>query len=127
MKRTEAFRNFFQPGKFIGQIGALVRSMGVRTAYTGLLLFYAYNRKETPPWAKRIIVGLLGYLLAPVDAIPDLAPVIGYTDDIGLLSFGLVTIAAYIDNEVKSRARERMISWFPDLKPADIQAVDKKL
>ncbi len=127
MKRIEAFKNFFQPTKFIGQLGSVIRKAGVQTSYTGLLLFYAFKRKETPLWAKRIIIGLLGYLLAPLDAIPDLAPVIGYTDDIGLLSFGLVTIAAYIDDSVKSNAREKMNSWFPNLKPADIQAVDKKL
>jgi uncharacterized membrane protein YkvA (DUF1232 family) len=127
MKSLEVFKNFFHPVKFIGQLGAVVRKAGTQTTYTGLLLFYAFKRKETPLWAKRIIIGLLGYLLAPVDAIPDLAPLIGYTDDIGLLSFGLVTIAAYIDESVKSSAKEKMNAWFPNLKPADIQAVDKKL
>ncbi len=127
MKGIEAFKKFFHPVKFIGQLGAVVRKAGVQTTYSGLLLFYAYNRKETPPWAKRIIIGMLGYLLAPIDAIPDLVPVFGYTDDIGLLSFGLVTIAAYIDDNVKSSAKEKMNKWFPNLKPADIQAVDKKL
>jgi hypothetical protein len=43
--------------------------------------------RKRQAWAKNIILGTLGYLLAPFDAIPDLSPIIGYTDDIGVLSF----------------------------------------
>ena len=66
---------------------------------------YAFKRKETPAWAKRIITGILAYFIAPLDAIPDLTPFLGFTDDVGLLGFGLVTIAAYINDEVKSKSR----------------------
>ena len=69
----------------------------------------------------------LGYFLAPIDAIPDLSPIIGYTDDIGVLSFGLVTIAAYVNKEVRDQARGRLKNWFGEYDPKQLEPVDEKI
>ena len=92
-----------------------------------MLLFYAYRRKETPTWAKSIVLGTLGYLIAPFDALPDLTPIIGYTDDLGVLSFGLVTIACYINDNVRAKAREQLVKWFKDYQEEDLKEVDARL
>ncbi|MCB0619346.1 MAG: DUF1232 domain-containing protein [Saprospiraceae bacterium] len=105
----------------------VARQIGLRTTYTVLLLFYAFKRRETPLWARNIILGTLGYLLSPLDALPDLTPVIGYTDDIGVLSFGLVTIACYVDEEIREKAREKLGKWFGSYDPATLVEVDKRL
>lgn len=109
------------------KLRAYAKQAGIKTVYSALLLFYAYRRKETPSWAKNIIIGTLGYFLAPIDAIPDLSPLIGYTDDIGVLSFGLVTIASYINQGVRENARERLKTWFGAYDPKDIEDVEKTL
>jgi len=101
--------------------------MSQRSVYTALLLFYAFRRKETPTWAKNIIIGVLGYLISPIDFIPDLTPIIGYTDDIGVLSFGLVTIACFVNNEVKQKSRKRMTKWFGELDETAIAEVEAEL
>ena len=103
------------------------RQAGLKTVYTALLLYYAYTRKETPVWAKNIIFGVLGYFLAPIDAIPDLTPIIGYTDDLGVLSFGLVTIACYVNEDVKTNARERLKKWFGEYDVEELAEVDQQL
>lgn len=94
--------------KKISQFGKQIGSQGV---YTALLLFYAYKRKETPRWAKNIIVGVVGYFIAPVDVIPDLTPILGYTDDLKLLALAVGTLGAYINSEVKEQAKEKLRSW----------------
>lgn len=124
------FKNYigkFSVRGFWQKLGAYAKQAGIKTVYSSLLLFYAYRRKETPPWAKNIIFGTLGYFLAPIDAIPDLSPIIGYTDDIGVLSFGLVTIASYINQEVRENARERLKKWFGEYDPKAIEEVEKTL
>ncbi|TXB63163.1 YkvA family protein [Phaeodactylibacter luteus] len=103
------------------------RQAGLKTVYTALLLFYAYRRKETPAWAKNIMLGTLGYFLSPIDAVPDLTPVLGYTDDIGVLAFGLVTIAAYVDEGVRSKAKSRLSTWFGAYDEEALAEVDEKL
>lgn len=101
--------------------------LGVKVLYSALLLFYAYQRSETPIWAKNIILGTLGYLISPIDMLPDLTPVLGYTDDLGVLSFGLVTIASYVNIETKEKAKEKMNSWFPTWDKSLVQEIDDKL
>ena len=53
-------------------------SAGRKTLLTALTLFYCLQDRDTPPWAKGIIVGALGYLVLPTDLIPDIIPGAGY-------------------------------------------------
>lgn len=117
----------FTEKKLWAKLTGYAKQAGTKVVYSALLLFYAYRRKETPSWAKNIVLGTLGYLISPIDAIPDLTPLLGYTDDLGVLSFGLVTIASYINDEVKSNARERLNKWFGDYDEKELQEVDDQL
>lgn len=103
------------------------KAIGQKTVYSVLLMFYAFNRKETPRFAKGIIIGTLGYFLSPFDAIPDLSPIIGYTDDLGVLSFGLVTIAGNINDEIRIKARKALKRLFGELDFEALKVVDAKL
>ena len=103
------------------------KRLGTKAVYSALLMFYAYKRKDTPAWAKRIVIGTLGYLLAPIDAIPDLSPFIGFTDDIGILSIGVVAIAGFINDEVKEKARTQLEKWMGNYDEADVKEVDDQL
>jgi len=78
-------------------------------------------------WAKNIVLGVLGYLITPIDFIPDLTPIIGYTDDIGVLSFGLVTIACFVNDEVRTQSRNQLGKWFSKLDEETIAEVDQQL
>ncbi|ADU91601.1 YkvA family protein [Taylorella equigenitalis] len=82
----------------------------------GLTLYYALRSPKTPKWAKRVIYGALAYLFLPIDAIPDLLPGVGFTDDLSVVAGALVTIAAYITPEIKQKARDSMFKWFPKYK-----------
>ena len=125
--KLKPYINRFSEGAFWHKIQRFARQIGIKTVYSALLLFYAYRRKDTPKWAKTIVLGTLGYFLSPIDAIPDLSPIIGYTDDIGWLSFGLVTVASYINSDVRDQARDRLKRWFGNFNPQELEAVDKKL
>ena len=123
----DRFRRFFTEARFFEKLANYAQAAGLKVVYTSLLLFYAYQRRETPSWAKRIILGTLGYLVMPFDFLPDLSPIVGYTDDLGVLSFGLVTIAAFVNEEVKTKARNRLEKWFPTADETVLNEVDEKL
>lgn len=127
MKKLDQYRKSFSEFNFWDKLRQFATKVGVKTVYSSLLLYYAYQRSETPNWAKRLIVGVLGYLIAPIDAIPDLTVFFGFTDDVGLLSFALVTVAAYVNEDVRGQARERLAGWFPNAEEEDLAAVDKQL
>ncbi len=52
-----------------------------------ILALYSYMKDPAVSWhRKSIVVGALIYFVAPIDAIPDIAPLIGYLDDLGVLT-----------------------------------------
>lgn len=97
---------------FWSKAGRIFRKAGRAVMEPTLLLFYASQRPETPAWAKRVVYGALAYLVLPVDAIPDTLPVIGFTDDLGVLAAAVGTIAVYIDADVEALARAKLARWF---------------
>ncbi len=114
-------------GKVVKYIGRAFNRMGQQAVYSVMLMVHAYRSKDAPAWAKRIIIGTLGYVLTPVDAVPDLTPLIGYTDDIGVLTFGLVTIASYINQDVRVSARKDVQKLFGTIDLESIHEVDHRL
>lgn len=52
-----------------------------------LMALYHYLIDHHVSWhRKAIIVGALIYFIVPIDAIPDIAPLIGYMDDLGVIT-----------------------------------------
>lgn len=83
-------------------------TLGRKVVYTALILFYCLKDEDTPAWAKGVIVGALGYLILPLDLIPDIIPGAGYTDDWGALVAALGTVAAYIKDDHKTKASKQV-------------------
>lgn len=84
-------------------------------------MFHAYKRDETPTWAKHVVIGTLGYLLSPIDMLPDLTPVIGFTDDFSVLAYGLVMISCYINKDVHSKALQSTKKLYGDFDESMLQ------
>lgn len=101
--------------------------VGQKLVYIGLLLYYTLQKDNVPLKVKATIVGALGYFIAPFDAIPDFLPLMGYTDDLGALMMALVAVSMYIDDEVKRKAKDQLISWFGEASESDISEVNDKL
>lgn len=90
------------------------RAAGKELVEKSLWLYYASRKPNTPAWAKAAVYSALAYFILPTDTIPDFIPGTGYTDDLAAILAAVSTIANYIDDEVKSRASERLSHWFKD-------------
>ena len=100
---------------------------GQKFVYTVLLLYYTLQKDNVPLKAKAVIIGALGYFIAPFDAITDFFPMIGYTDDFGALLMALATVSMYIDDEVKNKAKAQITLWFGEPNKSDIDEINGKL
>lgn len=123
----EKYDSYFTENRLLKKIQKFAKHAGLKVVYSVLLMYYAYRRSDTPYWAKRIIIGVLGYFIMPFDALPDLTPIIGYTDDLGVLSFGLVAIAAYVNDDVRIKARLKLQDWFGEFNVEELSEVDQQL
>ena len=108
MQKTEFNRN-----PFLKKITTIALKAGKDIIEKALQLFYAAQSPDTPAWARRIVYGALAYLVLPIDAIPDFLPVVGFTDDLAIITAALSTIAAYITPEIKDKSQAKLVQWFP--------------
>ncbi|MFT3989988.1 MAG: YkvA family protein [Luteolibacter sp.] len=99
------------------KLSQIAKLAGEKALLTSLTLFYCLKDSDTPKWAKGVIVGALGYLILPADAIPDILPGIGYSDDWGALVAALGTVAAYVKDEHKLKASQQAHRLFGSPKP----------
>ncbi len=79
-----------------------------------LILYYTLSEPDVPAWAKTTITVALGYFIFPADAIPDLIPVVGYADDLGVLVAALATVAVHVTPEARRKASETLERFFGD-------------
>ena len=101
-----------------GGFGGRAKNIGRGALEKALFLYYAAQSPKTPKWARRVVYGALGYFILPLDALPDLAPLVGYTDDLSVMAAALATIAFYVTPEVKAQAHRKLAQWFRE--PIDI-------
>lgn len=126
--RFDQYRKEFSESKLVEKVNNVAKQVGAKTIYPVLLLYYAYKRKDTPGWAKKIITGVLGYFLMPFDMVPDfLIPLIGYTDDLSVLTFGLLALTSYIDENVIEQSRTKLTDWFGNEATETADEIDQKI
>jgi uncharacterized membrane protein YkvA (DUF1232 family) len=70
-------------------------------------LAYAYQHEQTPWYAKLSIIITLGYLLSPIDLIPDFIPVLGYVDDLILVPLLILLSIKLIPKDILEECREK--------------------
>ena len=70
-----------------------------------MVLMIAYKDKRTPIAAKILIGITVGYLLSPVDLVPDFIPVLGLLDDIIIVPLLITASIKLIPEIVLSDAR----------------------
>lgn len=112
MKKTDSeMERHYSEQRFWSKLKSSASKAGKLAVQHSLELYYALNESETPTWAKSVIIGALGYFILPADAVPDMMPGIGFTDDIGVLAAALAAVELHITPEVKEKARERLDQW----------------
>lgn len=51
-----------------------------------LAAYYCAFDRDTPRHVQAALIGAIGYFVLPFDAIPDMLPVLGFTDDAAVLA-----------------------------------------
>ena len=102
----------YSDNSFWDKVKSFAITAGREVIEKALWLYYAAQRPETPKWAKTAIYGALAYFISPLDAIPDITPWVGFTDDLGALAAAIAMTSAYINEDVKAKASQKLWDWF---------------
>lgn len=111
MAQLTQYRHLYTASRFWKKLSRHAVAAGRGTLEKALYLYYSAQSPATPAWARRVIYGALGYFILPLDAIPDLVPLLGYTDDLSVMAAALATVTFYITPQVKAQAHEKLDSW----------------
>ena len=66
--------------------------------------FCAFDR-DTPRHVQVALIGALAYFVLPFDFVPDMMPLIGFTDDAAVLATAMKLVAAHIGPQHREAAR----------------------
>jgi uncharacterized membrane protein YkvA (DUF1232 family) len=73
-----------------------------------LSAYYCAFDRETPRHVQAALLGAIAYFILPFDFIPDMLPVLGFTDDAAVLATAIRLVAAHITPEHREAARARL-------------------
>lgn len=110
--RFDDFRKDYHESSFWEKLKNYALTAGKEVVEKVLTLYYCLTDQDTPASAKAIIIGALGYFISPVDAIPDLVPIAGYSDDLSALLVAFAMVAVHIKQDHKEKAKEKLEIWF---------------
>ena len=70
-----------------------------------LAAYYCAFDKQTPRHVQVALLGAIAYFILPFDFIPDMMPILGFTDDAAVLATAIRLVATHIRAEHRDAAR----------------------
>lgn len=117
-----SYSNKFTSGEFLEKISKIAKRAGAKLVYVSLILYYTLQSDKVSIKDKAIIVGALGYLISPLDVVPDAIPIIGLGDDLAVLLYVLNKVGN-VSEEIKEKAKAKLVKWFDDDEMEEISEI----
>ena len=109
-----SYANRFSQSDFVEKISRIAKRAGAKLVYAALILYYTLQSDKVSKTDKAIIIGALGYMISPLDVVPDAIPIAGLTDDLAVLLYVLKKVWTGIDPEIVALAKEKLSKWFDE-------------
>ena len=111
-KELQKYEQHYNDSSFLDKVTKYGKLIGITALYKAVQLWFVLQKPDVPAGTKAVIMGALGYLITPLDFLPDLLPVLGYTDDIVAITFALIKVQGYIDEEVERKSKKLLTKIF---------------
>ena len=109
-----SYKDKFSANGFVEKISRIAKRAGAKLVYVALVLYYTLQSDKVSVKDKAVIIGALGYLISPLDLIPDAFPIAGLTDDLTVLLFVLKKVWGDVSEDVKEKAKAKLAQWFDE-------------
>ena len=108
------YANKFTQSDFVEKVANIAKRAGAKLVYAALILYYTLQSDKVSTANKALILGALGYMISPLDVVPDAIPIAGLSDDLAVLLFVLKKVWTDVDPEIQENAKARLSKWFDD-------------
>ena len=109
-----SYKDKFSANGFVEKISRIAKRAGAKLVYVALVLYYTLQSDKVSVKDKAVIVGALGYLISPLDLIPDAFPIAGLTDDLTVLLYVVKKVWGDVSDDVKDKAKAKLSQWFDE-------------
>lgn len=109
-----SYANKFSPSDFADKVARIAKRAGAKLVYAALILYYTLQSDKVSTTDKALIVGALGYMISPLDVVPDAIPIVGLGDDLAVLVYVLKKVWGNVEQEIKDKAKARLSKWFDE-------------
>ena len=110
----QKYKDKFSQQNFIEKIQRIAKRAGAKLVYIALILYYLMQSDKVSLKDKAIIIGALGYLISPIDVVPDAIRIAGLADDLAVLLYALGKVWSQVDDNLKDKAKEKLSKWFDE-------------
>ena len=108
------YKDKFTASEFVEKISRVAKRAGSKFVYAALILYYTLESDKVSIKDKAIIIGALGYLISPLDVMPDAIPIVGLSDDLAVLIYVLRKVWGEVSEDVKTKAHAKLSKWFDE-------------
>jgi len=121
------YSKYYSEKKLWNKIKSVSKMAGTKVVYAVLVLYYAMTDPGMSVKDRLAIAAALGYFILPTDAVFDLTPLIGFSDDLGVLLFVLSQVSSGITSEVIDKAKMKIKEWFGEIEEKELEEIEKKM
>ena len=114
------YKDKFSQSAFLEKISRIAKRAGAKLIYAALILYYTLQSDKVSLKDKAIILGALGYLISPLDVVPDAIPIAGLGDDLAVLIFVLKKVWGELNDDVRAKAKSKLSRWFDEDELKDV-------
>ena len=118
-----SYSDKFSSGDFVDKIQRIAKRAGSKLVYGSLLLYYTVQSDKVSRKDKAIVIGALGYLISPLDVMPDAIPIVGLADDMAVLVYVLKKVWSLVSDEAREKAKNKMLQWFDEDEMKDVDTI----
>jgi uncharacterized membrane protein YkvA (DUF1232 family) len=83
-----------------------------------LTVYYCAFDRNTPTQVRVALLAALGYFVLPTDAVPDVLPLVGFTDDAAVLAAAIALVSDHITPVHREAARLALKRGLANADPA---------
>lgn len=107
LETAPRYERHYDEDKFWLKLQKFSYKWGERLLMPAMTLYCMMKSGKVALRDKAIIVGALGYLILPLDAVPDFIPMLGIVDDISAIMLVIKTYSKLNTPELRSEAKRQ--------------------
>lgn len=115
VNEIQKYGSYFDDNSFWKKVKKIAKKVGATVIRPVLTLYYLLQDENVSTQHKAYIIGALGYFILPFDIIPEaLLSIVGFTDDVAVMTFVLKMVHNSITPEIKRKVDQKIMELFSD-------------